>query len=61
MTRRSAGCPFCAPPGLTEAVEVFLSKGTHYTMDPVTVTGRLHLVSSSDAGLFYRIEDAVVS
>ena len=59
MTRRSASCPFCAPPGLTEAVEVFLSRRIRYTLDPVTVTGRLHLVRRSEAGLFYRIDDAV--
>ena len=60
ITRRSAGCPFCAPPELTEAVEIFLTVPIRYTAEPITVQGRLHLLSSSDAGLFYRLDAAHV-
>ena len=58
ITRRSLGCPFCAPPGLTEAVEVFASTPVSYTVDPVTVQGRLHLSARSESGLFYRLDTA---
>ena len=61
ITRRSAGCPFCAPPELTEAVEVFLAAPIRYTAEPISVRGRLHLVSHSDAGLFYRVGEATVA
>lgn len=61
ITRRSAGCPFCAPPELTEAVEVFLEVPVRYTAEPITVQGHLHLLSHSDAGLFYRVGEATVS
>ena len=61
ITRRSAGCPFCAPPELTEAVEVFLTVPIRYTTEPITVQGHLHLLSHSDAGLFYRVGEAMVS
>ena len=58
ITRRSASCPFCAPPGLTEAVEVFAVAPIAYSADPITLQGRLHLVGRSDAGLFYRLDQA---
>ena len=61
ITRRSTGCPFCAPPGLTEAVEVFLRAPVNYTIEPITIEGRFRLVASSDVGLFYRIEDATAT
>ncbi|WGM45883.1 hypothetical protein KOAAANKH_00748 [Brevundimonas sp. NIBR10] len=58
LTRRNAGCPFCAPNQPTEAVEVV-------SVSPVTVgpeltrmRGRLHLHSSSDQGMFYQLTEA---
>ena len=60
LTRRSAGCPFCPPNELNEAVEVLAKASVKYTMAPITVSGRLHLISVSDQGLFFRLDDASV-
>ena len=61
ITRRSTGCPFCAPPDLTEAVEIFLTAPIRYSSEPVTVVGRFRLVSHSEAGLFYCIDGATAA
>lgn len=59
LTRRSAGCPFCPPNELNEAVEVLASAPVRYTMAPITVSGRLRLISHSDQGLFFRLDGAM--
>lgn len=61
LTRRSAGCPFCPPNEPTEAIEVFAAKPFDYTKAPVTVEGTLHLVASSEKGLFFRLDNARVA
>ena len=58
LTRRSAGRPFCPPNELNEAMEVQAQAPVRYTTAPVTVSGRLHLVARSDAGLFSRLDHA---
>lgn len=60
LTRRSTGCPFCPPNELTEAIDVFATKPIDYTQSPVTVSGRLHLISQSAQGLFFRMDRAKV-
>lgn len=59
ITRRSTGCPFCPPNEPTEAIEVFAAKPIDYTQAPIALEGRLHLVRSSETGLFYRLDQAV--
>jgi len=58
VTRRSTTCPFCPPNEPTEAVEINLAAPTRYTDEEVVVTGRMALVTSSDEGLFYRLDGA---
>lgn len=58
LTRRSAGCPFCPPNEPTEAMEIFATAPVEYTQAPVTVEGTLHLVSRSEQGLFFRMDNA---
>lgn len=58
LTRRVAGCPFCPPNEPTEAMEVFALAPVAYTQSPVTIAGTLHLVASSAAGLFFRLDKA---
>ncbi len=58
VTRRDTTCPFCPPNTPTEAVEVFLTRPIAVTPAEIAVAGRLELVASSQAGLFYRIADA---
>ena len=61
ITRRSTGCPFCPPNEPDEAIEVFAVQPIDYTQAPVTITGQLHLVRASGAGLFYRLDHARIS
>ncbi len=61
LTRRSTGCPFCPPNEPDEAIEVFSAKPADYTQAPVTITGQLHLVRSSEVGLFFRLDHARIS
>ncbi|MGY2734628.1 DUF3299 domain-containing protein [Sphingomonas sp. UYP23] len=60
LTRRSAGCPFCPPNEPTEAIEVFSQKFIKTTQAPITVEGKLHFVSRSEQGLFFRIDGAKI-
>ncbi len=59
VTRRDTTCPFCPPNTPTEAVEVFMARPIAATPAEIAVSGRLELIASSQAGLFYRIADAV--
>ena len=61
VTRRDTTCPFCPPNTPTEAVEVMLAQPVQLTRAEVSLTGRLELVSSSDAGLFYRLSGAALT
>ncbi len=56
---RSAGCPFCPRNEPTEAIEVS-DKPADYTLAPITASGRLDLIASSDAGLFHHLDHAKV-
>ena len=58
LTRRDPTCPFCPPNAPTEAVEVTLDHPTDLMAGMVRVEGRLRLVPTSDASLFYRLTDA---
>ena len=58
LTRRDTTCPFCPPNAATEAVEVTLDRPVAFTRSEVRVEGRLELVSTSDASLFYRLASA---
>jgi hypothetical protein len=60
LTRRSPACPFCPPNEPTEAIEIFSQTFVKPTDAPITVEGRLHFVSRSEQGLFFRIESAKI-
>lgn len=60
LTRRSPACPFCPPNEPTEAIEIFSQAFVKPTDAPITVEGRLHFVSHSEQGLFFRIDSAKV-
>ena len=61
ITRRSTTCPFCPPNEPTEAVEVRLDQPTSFSDQEIVVSGRMSLVTASDAGLFYSLSSAQVS
>ncbi|WDF70915.1 DUF3299 domain-containing protein [Novosphingobium sp. KACC 22771] len=58
LTRRSSGCPFCPPNEPTEAIQIMAADPIRFTRAPITVEGKLHLVSHSEDGLFYRLGKA---
>lgn len=51
-------CSFCAPAGPEGLIEVRSKAPVRYTLEPVTVEGRLAVLSNDPYGLFYRIADA---
>lgn len=61
LTRRSPGCPYCPPNEPTEAIEIFTPQLIKPTPSPLTVEGKLHMVSRSEQGLFFRIDNARIS
>ena len=58
ITRNDPSCPFCPPSSATEAVEVFLNKPLPAAPVEIAVSGRLELIGTSDAGVFYRLGNA---
>lgn len=51
-------CPFCLPGGATDLVEVRAAEPVPYSIEPVTLSGRLVLLHGDAGGLLYRLEDA---
>ena len=58
ITRKDPSCPFCPPTSATEAVEVVLNKPLPAAPVEIAVSGRLELIGTSNAGVFYRLADA---
>lgn len=52
-------CNFCVPAGPEGLVEVRTSQPVRYTVDAITVQGRLAVLVDDPYGLFYRVVDAV--
>jgi uncharacterized protein len=52
-------CSFCTPGGAESIVEVRTRTPVRYTMEPVVVQGRLHVLQNDPFGFYYRITDAV--
>lgn len=51
-------CSFCVPAGPEGLVEVHTSTPLRYTVDAVTVQGRMAVLKDDKYGLFYRVVDA---
>jgi len=54
-------CSFCVPAGPEGLVEVRASTPVKYTVDAITIEGRMAVLKDDKFGLFYRIVDAVPS
>lgn len=54
----SPSCPFCLTAGPEAMVEVRARTAVKYTLDPVTVQGKLQLLDNDASGMFYRLVDA---
>lgn len=52
-------CSFCVPAGPEGLVEVRTKTPVRYTVEAITVEGRLAVLAHDPYGLFYRITDAV--
>jgi hypothetical protein len=52
-------CSFCVPAGPEGLVEVRTSTPVKYTVDAITVQGRMAVLKDDPYGLFYRVVDAV--
>ena len=52
-------CNFCVPAGPEGLVEVRTRTPVRYTVDAITVQGRLAVLKDDPYGLFYRIADAM--
>ena len=52
-------CSFCVPAGPEGLVEVRTKTPVRYTVEAVTVEGRMAVLANDPYGLFYRITDAV--
>lgn len=51
-------CSFCVPAGPEGLIEVRASTPVRYTVDAITVQGRLAVLRDDPYGLFYRVVDA---
>jgi uncharacterized protein len=52
-------CSFCVPAGPEGLIEVRTSTPVKYTVDAITVQGRMAVLRDDKYGLFYRVVDAV--
>jgi uncharacterized protein len=52
-------CGFCVPAGPEGLIEVRSKTPVRYTLEPVTVEGKLAVLDKDPYGLFYRVSDAV--
>lgn len=51
-------CNFCIPAGPEGLIEVRTREPVRYTVEAVTIEGRMAVLSNDKYGLFYRVEDA---
>lgn len=54
----SPSCPFCLTAGPEAMVEVRARTAVKYTLDPITVQGKLQLLDNDASGMFYRLVEA---
>lgn len=51
-------CPYCVPAGPEGLIEVRTKRPVNYTVNAITMEGLLHVLSSDDMGLYYRLTEA---
>jgi hypothetical protein len=61
LAAQPSECAYCMPSGPDQLVEVQVRNAVKYTLDAVTVTGKLALLRDDPAGMLYRITEAVTS
>jgi hypothetical protein len=55
-----ANCFFCMPGGPESLIEIKAAAAVEFSYDPITVSGRLELLTNDPMGMYYRITDAQV-
>lgn len=55
-----ANCFFCMPGGPETLIEVRTDKPVEFSYDPITIAGRLELLTDDPMGMYYRITEAQV-
>lgn len=55
-----ANCFFCMPGGPESLIEVRTDKPVEFSYDPITIAGRLELLTDDPMGMYYRITEAEV-
>ena len=51
-------CFYCLPGGPESLVEVRTERPIEFSYDPITIAGRLELLSDDPMGMYYRLADA---
>ena len=55
-----AGCFFCMPGGPEAMIEIRAGSAAEFSYDPITITGKLELLTDDPMGMYYRLTEAVV-
>ncbi len=50
-------CAFCVPAGPEGLIEVRTKQAVRYSLEPITIEGRLGVLSNDPYGMFYRLLD----
>jgi uncharacterized protein len=54
-------CSFCLPAGPDSMIEIRAVKGVRYRFEAVSLSGKLEVLNSDPAGLYYRLTDATAA
>jgi hypothetical protein len=60
LTSSPPSCAFCLPGGPEALVEVQAKTPVKYGFEPIVLSGRLAVLKDDQAGLYYRLVDAMV-
>ena len=61
LTAMPQSCAFCLPGGPEQLVLVQAKAPVKYTMEPVILSGKLAVLKDDPNGLYYRLDDAVIT
>jgi hypothetical protein len=59
LTVTTPTCPYCLPAGPEGVVEIKASAPVKFSYKAMVLTGRMHVLKSDPAGLYYRLTDAM--
>jgi hypothetical protein len=59
LTVSPPSCPYCLPAGPEGVVEIKAGAPVRFSYKAMVLTGRMHVLKSDPAGLYYRLTDAL--